>query len=187
VLRIDRALHDAIVAHAREDHPREACGIIAGPIGSDHPQRFIAMENVEPSPTTAYSFGDEQRLKVFDEMDLRDEEPIVVYHSHTATEAYPSRTDVFRASIPKAHYVLVSTRDPEEVEFRSFRIMSDLVIEHIAKIAALRDRFATTHGREPTDEEIGRELDVPILEAIDLRRFARETDGAITEEAVEIV
>ncbi|MGW2313893.1 Mov34/MPN/PAD-1 family protein, partial [Actinomadura luteofluorescens] len=28
------------------------------------------------------------------EMDDRDEEPVVIYHSHTATEAYPSRTDI---------------------------------------------------------------------------------------------
>ena len=42
-------------------------------------------------------------------MDDRDEEPVVIYHSHTATEAYPSRTDISYASEPDAHYVLVST------------------------------------------------------------------------------
>ena len=62
-------------------------------------------------------------------MDDRDEEPVVVYHSHTATEAYPSRTDVRYASEPDAHYVLVSTRDPAETEFRSFRIVDDVVTE----------------------------------------------------------
>ena len=45
-------------------------------------------------------------------MDERDEEPVVIYHSHTATEAYPSRTDISYANEPGAHYVLVSTRDP---------------------------------------------------------------------------
>ncbi len=44
-------------------------------------------------------------------MDDSDEEPVVVYHSHTATEAYPSRTDIGLASEPNAHYVLVSTRE----------------------------------------------------------------------------
>ena len=42
-------------------------------------------------------------------MEARDEEPVVVYHSHTATEAYPSRTDITYANEPGAHYVLVST------------------------------------------------------------------------------
>ena len=31
VLTIDQATHDAIVAHAKRDHPDEACGIVAGP------------------------------------------------------------------------------------------------------------------------------------------------------------
>ncbi len=35
----------------------------------------------------------------------------MVYHSHTATEAYPSRTDISFAAEPQAHYVLVSTAE----------------------------------------------------------------------------
>jgi proteasome lid subunit RPN8/RPN11 len=42
----------------------------------------------------------------------------VIYHSHTATEAYPSQTDIALAQEPGAHYVLVSTREPDSVEFR---------------------------------------------------------------------
>ena len=49
-------------------------------------------------------------------MDRADEVPVVIYHSHTATEAYPSRTDISYAGEPDAHYVLVSTRDPEQHE-----------------------------------------------------------------------
>ena len=56
-------------------------------------------------------------------MEERDEEPVVIYHSHTATEAYPSRTDISYANEPEAHYVLVSTRDPQTAEVRSFRIV----------------------------------------------------------------
>ena len=66
-------------------------------------------------------------------MDARDEEPVVVYHSHTATEAYPSRTDIGLASEPNAHYVLVSTREHGNsdgpVEFRSYRIIDGVVTE----------------------------------------------------------
>jgi proteasome lid subunit RPN8/RPN11 len=62
-------------------------------------------------------------------MDERDEEPVVIYHSHTATEAYPSRTDITLASEPGAHYVLVSTREPTVAEFRSYRIVDGRVTE----------------------------------------------------------
>lgn len=133
MLRIDRSIQDKIVAHARRDHPDEACGVVAGPEGSDRPERFIEMVNAERSPTF-YRFDSKEQLKVWREMDDRDEEPVVIYHSHTATEAYPSRTDISYASEPRAHYVLVSTRDSETVEFRSYRIVDGEVTEEAVHI-----------------------------------------------------
>jgi proteasome lid subunit RPN8/RPN11 len=67
-------------------------------------------------------------------MDDNDEEPVVIYHSHTATEAYPSRTDVSFAGEPGAHYLLVSTREPGHTEIRSFRILDDVVTEEEVNI-----------------------------------------------------
>ena len=128
MLTISPELRAKIIAHARADHPDEACGVIAGPAGSDRPGRFIPMLNAERSPTF-YRFDSMEQLRVWREMDDRDEEPVVIYHSHTATEAYPSRTDVSYASEPEAHYVLVSTRDPDTEEFRSFRILDGVVTE----------------------------------------------------------
>jgi proteasome lid subunit RPN8/RPN11 len=135
MLTIAPELHAKIVAHARTDHPDEACGVIAGPAGSDHPQRFIPMLNAERSPTF-YRFDSMEQFQVWREMDDRDEEPVVIYHSHTATEAYPSRTDISYASEPNAHYVVVSTRDPGQAEFRSFRIADGVVTEEEVRIAA---------------------------------------------------
>jgi proteasome lid subunit RPN8/RPN11 len=137
VLTIDRATHHAIIAHARRDHPDEACGIVAGPIGSDVPARFIPMLNAAMSPTF-YEFDSGDLLRLYREMDDRDEEPIVVYHSHTSTEAYPSRTDINLAGEPGAHYVLVSTRDGADqggrVEFRSYRIVDGEVTEEEVRV-----------------------------------------------------
>jgi [CysO sulfur-carrier protein]-S-L-cysteine hydrolase len=136
VLEIRRDLVDAIVAHARRDHPDEACGIVAGPVGSDRPERFISMANAERSPTF-YRFDSIEQLKVWREMDDRDEEPVVIYHSHTSTEAYPSRTDVSLAFEPNAHYLLVSTReDLAEPEVRSYRIIEGVVTEEEVRILA---------------------------------------------------
>jgi proteasome lid subunit RPN8/RPN11 len=135
MLTISAALRAAMVAHARADHPDEACGVIAGPAGSDRPERFIPMDNAERSPTF-YRFDSMEQLRVWREMDDRDEEPVVIYHSHTATEAYPSRTDISYASEPGAHYVLVSTRDPDAEEFRSFRIAGGAVTEEDVRVVA---------------------------------------------------
>ncbi len=128
MLTIDAAILEAIVAHARRDHPDEACGVVAGKIGSDVPERLIEMDNAERS-STFYRFDSMEQLRVWREMDERDEEPVVIYHSHTATEAYPSRTDVSYAGEPGAHYLLVSTRDPHLTEVRSFSIVDGTVTE----------------------------------------------------------
>ena len=128
VLTIDQTIVNAIVAHARRDHPDEACGVVAGAIGSDLPTRHIAMDNAARS-MTFYEFDSMEQLRVWREMDDNDEEPVVIYHSHTATEAYPSRTDVSFAGEPNAHYLLVSTREDDSEEMRSFRIVDGVVTE----------------------------------------------------------
>jgi proteasome lid subunit RPN8/RPN11 len=138
VLSIDQATYDAIVAHAKRDHPDEACGVVAGPEGSDQPVRHVPMVNAAGSPTF-YEFDSTELLALYKEMWAKDEEPVVVYHSHTATEAYPSRTDIGLANEPGAHYVLVSTRDHGNsegpVEFRSYRIIDGTVTEEDVTIS----------------------------------------------------
>ena len=137
MLRINASLVQAMVDHARRDHPDEACGVVAGPAGTDRPERFIPMVNAARSPTF-YEFDSTDLLALYRDLDDRDEVPIVIYHSHTATEAYPSRTDIALASEPDAHYVLVSTREtgPNEgpYELRSFRIRDGVVTEEPIEI-----------------------------------------------------
>ena len=142
MLTIDRATRDAIVEHARRDHPDEACGVVVGPAGSDRPARLVPMLNAAMSPTF-YEFDSGDLLRLYREMDDNDEDPVVIYHSHTATEAYPSRTDISLAQEPGAHYVLVSTRDGAHesgsVDFRSFRIVDGEVSEEEVTIV---ERYA---------------------------------------------
>lgn len=143
MLSIRRDLVDQIVAHARADHPDEACGVIAGPIGTRQPERFIAMVNAARSPTF-YEFDSTDLLRLYREMDDRDEVPVVIYHSHTATEARPSRTDISLAAEPEAHYVVVSTRETGSLdgpyELRSFRIVDGEVAEEEVDVV---DQYAT--------------------------------------------
>ena len=152
MLTIDRGIVDGIMAHARRDHPEEACGVVAGPAGSDRPERLIPMDNAERS-MTFYRFDAMEQLRVWREMDDRDEEPVVIYHSHTATEAYPSRTDSSLAGEPRAHYLLVSTRDPDGTEVRSFRIVEGTVTEEPVRVvdASVDPAAVTTYmfGQSP--------------------------------------
>jgi len=133
VLVVPASLVRLVWQHARRDHPDEACGVLAGPAGGDRPTRFVPMANAARSPTF-YEFDSGDLLALYREMGARDEEPVVIYHSHTATEAYPSRTDVALAAEPGAHYVLVSTRTPGDTEFRSFRIVDGVVTEEEVRV-----------------------------------------------------
>ena len=125
MLTLPRAIVDQVVAHARRDHPDECCGVIAAVDGVA--TRVFEMENAERSPT-GFSFGSDA-LAVYRAMDDADEEPWVVYHSHTMTEAYPSRTDIrWSATAGFPYWLLVSTR-AETDEIRAFTIEAGLVTE----------------------------------------------------------
>jgi len=106
--------------------------VIVGPEGSDVPTRLIRMTNAERSPTF-FRFEPQEQFALYKEMSTTGEEIVVVYHSHSATEAYPSRTDISLASEPQAHYVIVSTAESGASEgpasVRSFRIVDDAVTE----------------------------------------------------------
>ena len=137
VLKIAREHVDAMIAHARADHPDEACGVIVGPEGSDDPVRLVQMINVDRSPTF-FRFDPAEQFQLYKALDAKDEEIVVVYHSHTATEAYPSRTDISLATEPQAHYILVSTAesgaDEGPVSVRSYRIVEGVVTEEEIKV-----------------------------------------------------
>jgi proteasome lid subunit RPN8/RPN11 len=89
VLSIDRSIVEAIVAHARRDHPDEACGVVAGPVGSDTPTRHIPMDNAARS-MTFYEFDSMEQLRVWREMDDRDEEPVRIVDANVDPHAVQS-------------------------------------------------------------------------------------------------
>jgi proteasome lid subunit RPN8/RPN11 len=134
-LIISRSIVDAIIEQSRVEYPDECCGVILGPVGSDSPIRHKPMINAAHSPTF-YEFEPKDLLTLYREVDDNDEEIVVIYHSHTETEARPSRTDIAYAGEPGAHYVLVSTRKEiaPSIEFRSFRIIDGQVTEEEVSI-----------------------------------------------------
>lgn len=134
-LEISRQFVDAILDQSRAEYPDEACGVIVGPLGMGKAERLKPMINAAHSPTF-YEFDPKDLLALYRALDDQDEEIVVIYHSHTDTEAYPSRTDIAYAGEPGAHYVLVSTRGEIAplTEFRSFRIVDGVVSEESVSI-----------------------------------------------------
>ena len=126
-LTLTQAHVDEIIAHAREDAPNEACGIIAGKDGTA--TRLYRMENAAASPYRYEMYG-KAVLDLIKELDSQDEEFLVIYHSHTKTEAYPSPTDVRLAGgWPEQYFVLVSLQDEGAPAVRAFRIIDEQITE----------------------------------------------------------
>ena len=134
-LTLPRAMVDEMVAHARDDLPNEACGVILGKGGAA--VRLHRARNSEASPYR-YSIDPRDILKFTREADDEDLEFLVIYHSHVASEAYPSPTDVRLSQwpgepptdlYPGAYYVLVSLADRNNPVVRAFKITGGVVTE----------------------------------------------------------
>ena len=115
---IPAAMRDEIVAHARAGMPNEACGIIAGRDGTA--ERFFPAESDEPSPFY-YRIEARDQIRIMNEIDDAGLDLIGIYHSHTSSPAFPSRTDAEQAFWPDATYVIVSLANPE-ADVRGYRI-----------------------------------------------------------------
>jgi len=127
-LHVTRMALDEIVRRAQAEHPIESCGMLAASIGSAIAHRVIPMTNQAQSETF-FRFDSRDQLRAYRELDVRDEECRAVYHSHTASQAYPSRDDVDYAGQPEVHYLIVSTWMQANVPVRSFRIIDGRITE----------------------------------------------------------
>jgi proteasome lid subunit RPN8/RPN11 len=126
MLRIDDDQYGALVAHARAGYPNEACALLAGRDGAV--ERVYALPNAEASPTF-YVVEPKAQLQAMNEMDDLGLDLVGIFHSHVATAAYPSRTDVELAAYPEAAYLILSLADPDAPVLRAFSIRDGEVTE----------------------------------------------------------
>ena len=134
---IDRHSYDTLVAHARAEYPNEACALLSGKDGTV--EKVYALPNAEASPTF-YVVEPRAQLKAMTEMDDLGMDLVGIFHSHTFTEAYPSRTDVELAAYPDATYLILSLADLEAPRLRGFSIRDRQVSEVKVRVAASPDR-----------------------------------------------
>jgi [CysO sulfur-carrier protein]-S-L-cysteine hydrolase len=129
-VRIPRAIYEELLEHAREDAPNECCGLIGGEDGVA--KTVYRARNAEASPLR-YNLDPQDQFRIMSEMDESGEELAAIYHSHIASPAYPSQTDINLAAYPDALYLIVSLADGEK-ELRGFRIVDGEVSEVDLKV-----------------------------------------------------
>ena len=132
-----RSLHDELIAHCRREYPKEACGILAGQDG--RVVQIYPMTNVEESPI-GYAMDPKEQLRVEKQMRGRGQQMIGIYHSHTATDAYPSSVDVSLAISPELSYVLVSLKDRQTPVLKSYRIDGTVITPEPVQIEETPER-----------------------------------------------
>ena len=118
-MKLPRPLAQELVAHAIADLPNECCGMISGQ-GSAAAAVHRAA-NTEASPFM-YVMDPQEQLRIMNEIDAAGDDLVAIYHSHTRSAAYPSRTDVELAFFAETLYLIVSIADRDAPEIRAFRI-----------------------------------------------------------------
>lgn len=108
-----------LVDHAIADLPNECCGMISG--AGDEARRLHRAANTEGSPFMYVMDGREQ-MRIMDEIEDAGDDLVAIYHSHTRSAAYPSRTDVELAFFPDTLYLIVSIADRDAPVIRAFRL-----------------------------------------------------------------
>jgi [CysO sulfur-carrier protein]-S-L-cysteine hydrolase len=125
---LTRSQIDQLVAQARRDVPNETCGLIGGK--DDRALQIYPLRNVDDDPRIRYLAEPLELLHAIrDVEEAHDWQVLAIYHSHPATRAYPSPTDVARAFYPDAVYILISLMNPELAQVRGFQIKEEKISE----------------------------------------------------------
>jgi proteasome lid subunit RPN8/RPN11 len=128
-LELPTPLVRGMLEHAQQEYPNECCGLLAG--RGDRVERLYRGVNVDRSPYT-YRLDPLDQLRILKEIEAEGLELVAIYHSHTQSAAYPSKTDVAKARHPEAVYVIVSVENggPSEGKpVRAFRIRDGAITE----------------------------------------------------------
>jgi proteasome lid subunit RPN8/RPN11 len=128
LLILTRTQLETIIAQARRDAPNETCGVIGGKDG--RALQIYPLKNVDSDPRIRYDADPQELFAVVRDIeDTKGWEVLAIYHSHPATPAYPSATDVARAFYPDAIYLLISLANPDGAVVRGFEIKDGVVSE----------------------------------------------------------
>ena len=125
-LSLPQSFIDEMIEHAQEDAPNECCGIVAAKNG--RAVKLFRAKNAEASPYR-YNVEPKDLFRIYRECEENGWDFLAIYHSHTASEAYPSATDVRLAFWPEAYYVLVSLKDASNPVVRAYRILDGEITE----------------------------------------------------------
>lgn len=117
-----------MVNHAREEYPRECCGMLAGREGVI--TRLFKTKNIAEG-TDLYELDPLEQVRAFEEIDRCSLELLGVYHSHPNHPPYPSELDTLQAFYPNTAFFIVSLLEADQPQIKAFRIAHGEVVEEV--------------------------------------------------------
>jgi len=133
MLTLDAAALEAMVAHCLAAQHHEGCGLLVG--ADDGRVADVVPARNAAASALVYEVDARDVLAADRAARARGLEVIGAFHSHTHTDAWPSRTDVAQALDPSWHWVVVSLRHADPV-VRAFRIRDGAVVEEPVTVTA---------------------------------------------------
>jgi proteasome lid subunit RPN8/RPN11 len=118
-ISISEAVVAAMIAHARDEAPRECCGLLVGEVGEI--DEAVRTTNLETG-TTRYLIDPAQHFATIKRLRGTPKDVIGAYHSHPGSPAKPSPTDLAEAAGEGFLYVIVSLAEPERPDVRGYTI-----------------------------------------------------------------
>ncbi|RYG55587.1 M67 family peptidase, partial [bacterium] len=118
-------------AHGLRGKPLEICGLLVGrQTDSDSIVSEVHEVDSKDLSEKTYSMDPLKYMKIETDVQKRGLKIVGIYHTHPATEPYPSPTDMERAHwegsddliFPGYSYLIVSLRDPANPEPRSYKL-----------------------------------------------------------------
>src|SRR5262245_12789040 len=125
-IQIKKEILEALVRQAQEEFPRECCGLLTGEdeaITHHRPMKNVLESNVR------YAMEAQALFHFFKDLRVTKQKHLGIYHSHPASEAYPSETDVRESFYPDCAYFIVSLKDSHSPQVRAFRLIDGLIDE----------------------------------------------------------
>ena len=125
VIQLGAAVRVEIMAHAREEAPRECCGLLVG--RGSLVDECVRSPNVDPNPNR---YEIDARIHVATNRRLRGSARAVVgaYHSHPHSPAWPSASDLAEAYYAEFIWVIVSLASGAET-LKAFRLAGTRIVE----------------------------------------------------------
>lgn len=124
MIHISQHIIDSIIAHAWNELPDEACGLLAG--SGDRVVKQYPLTNIDHSPEH-FSFDPKEQFAALREARKQGLQIVANYHSHPETPARPSEEDIRLAFDPNIVYFILSLQDVENPVIKAFSIREGTV------------------------------------------------------------